>query len=317
MKNSGAAPLIFPVGSSLYAYQPLTLTNAGTADTFRVGVTPNALAYGTTGDSVLSAAVDATWHVEEAVQGGSNVTLTVQWNGVEERERFDRSKAYLSHFVNNTWDVSAMTGALGNDPYTISRSGITSFSPFTVLSPPVALPLHLLNFTAQLLNQTVRLNWQTTQEVNTSHFEVERSGTASVYAKLGTVAAVHNSVGTESYTFADQNANPGLNVYRLKMVDKDGRSRYSPLVSVKLDAGPAFQVYPNPASHVLYVQVNGVKENAMLQIFDLSGRKVKEQKLIVSGTVSTSISIAELARGNYQLHLSNGAEKQVKQFVKN
>jgi hypothetical protein len=317
MKNSGAAPLIFPVGSSLYAYQPLTLINAGTADTFRVGVTPNALAYGTTGDSVLSAAVDATWHVEEAVQGGSNVTLTVQWNGVEERERFDRSKAYLSHFINNTWDVSAMTGASGNDPYTISRSGITSFSPFSVQSAPVPLPLHLLNFTAQLVNQTVNLNWQTAQEVNTSHFEVERSGSASVYATLGKVGAAQNSVAVIGYSFMDQNPHTGLNVYRLKMVDKDGSFRYSPLVSVKLNVGPAFQVFPNPASNVLYVQVNEVKENALLQIFDLSGRKIKEQKLTASGAVSTSINIAELARGNYQLHLINGGEKQVKQFVKN
>jgi hypothetical protein len=316
MNNAGSTPLIFPVGSSLYSYQPLTLVNSGAADNFRVGVKPNALAFGTTGDSVLANAVDATWDVEEEVPGGSNVTLTVQWIGVEERERFDRSKAYLSQYTGTMWEVSPTVGAAGNDPYTISRSGLTAFSHFTVLSPSTPLPLKMITFSAQLTDRTVNLQWRTTGEVNTSHFEVERSGTGGQYSRLGTVAADKASLPTHDYRFADKAPLNGVNVYRLKMVDANGAFTYSNAVVVKLDAASMVQLFPNPASGMLYLQVNGMSENARLQIFDVTGRQVRQQSFNGTGTVSISLDISDLPKGAYHLSLSSAAAKHMQTFTK-
>ena len=119
----------FPVGNS--AYNPLTLNNAGTDDAFRVRVRDEILDGGTTGSAITSEFVDRTWTVEEGTSGGSNVTMTAQWNETEELSDFNRAASYISRY-NNGWSFEAFQMASGADPYTVSRSGITNFSEFAV-----------------------------------------------------------------------------------------------------------------------------------------------------------------------------------------
>ncbi|RYZ59029.1 MAG: hypothetical protein EOO14_08920, partial [Chitinophagaceae bacterium] len=97
--NIGNKETIFPVGTSLTSYNPATLTNTGAADQIRVRVQPSVFTAGTSGTAVADKAVNRTWLVEEDVPGGSNVTLTVQWNAADELPGFSRTAAILSHFT--------------------------------------------------------------------------------------------------------------------------------------------------------------------------------------------------------------------------
>ena len=47
----------------------------------------------------------------------------------------------------------------------------------------IALPLTLLNFTAIKQHNTVQLHWQTTNEVNTSYFNIQRSTDAMHFSQ--------------------------------------------------------------------------------------------------------------------------------------
>lgn len=132
--NIGNKETIFPVGTSITSYTPLTLTNSGTADHFRVRVQPTVFSGGTTGTAVANNAVNRTWLVEEETPGGSNATLTLQWNAADELPGFSRTAAFLSHFTSGKWDESTPVVATGSNPYSMTRSSLSNFSPFTVFS---------------------------------------------------------------------------------------------------------------------------------------------------------------------------------------
>ena len=79
----------FPVGNSTCT--PITILNNGTSDTYSVRTTPEILEFGTSGTAYTNGVVNRTWFVEEAVAGGSDLTLTVQWNAADELTGFDRN----------------------------------------------------------------------------------------------------------------------------------------------------------------------------------------------------------------------------------
>jgi hypothetical protein len=92
------------------------------------------------------------------------------------------------------------------------------------------LPLTLLSFNGIKRFPDVQLQWQTTNEENTSHFEVERKlDNESNFTPAGTVAAKGNSSQTSTYNFLDKDILPKGRrfTYRLKMVDNDGKFTYS------------------------------------------------------------------------------------------
>ncbi|MFN5543631.1 MAG: beta strand repeat-containing protein, partial [Bacteroidota bacterium] len=153
----------FPVGNS--TYNPLTLTNAGTADNFTVRVLDNVTNTPPTGLSLTSNAVARTWAVNEAVTGGSNATVSVQWTATNELAGFNRAGSYLAFYNGSTWMASMATAAAGTNPYTQTRTGITSFSYFGVGSTGT-LPVELLTFTAERKGREVSLDWATASEHN-------------------------------------------------------------------------------------------------------------------------------------------------------
>ena len=69
-------------------------------------------------------------------EGSPVNTMKLQWQSANQTLDFNPANAYISHYTNGNWDRSADTGAsllsAGSDTYTVVRSGVSSFSPFTV-----------------------------------------------------------------------------------------------------------------------------------------------------------------------------------------
>ncbi|MCB0573440.1 MAG: hypothetical protein KDC61_02600, partial [Saprospiraceae bacterium] len=130
IRTVGAVPVVFPVGNS--AYNPATLANAGSSDQYFLRVTDAVLSDGDSGNSLTADAVERSWFIEESTPDGSDLTLTVQWNGSEELSGFDHSASYVSHYTGGSWDTQPVVSAAGAGPYTLTRAGIASLSPFAV-----------------------------------------------------------------------------------------------------------------------------------------------------------------------------------------
>ncbi len=179
------------------------------------------------------------------------------------------------------------------------------------------LPLTLLNFNVVLNNNTVNCSWQTTSEVNTSYFKVQRSWDGVQYTDLQTIAASGNSSITKSYGFVDKSPNMGMNYYRLKMVDADGRYSYSKTMPINVSIHQPFAIYPNPVPNILYVQLQQSKtEKASIQILDMKGKMVQQQSIFLqAGTNTFSVNTTTLAKGTYFL-IVRGQSVQKKMFIK-
>ena len=180
------------------------------------------------------------------------------------------------------------------------------------------LPVTLLDFNAHLQNdKTVLLQWQTESEQNLSGFIVQRSFTSNNFSTIGYVPASGNNNLKINYSAPDNQPLQGVNFYRLKMVDVDGKFTYSKIVSVNIAHEIfTFQISPNPAKNILFVKINGGSGNGEFQITDISGRKLI--KVIVSLNCNTafSININSLPKGIYNLLLITKNKTETRRFIK-
>jgi len=177
----------------------------------------------------------------------------------------------------------------------------------------IVVPLQLLSFTAKSGAKVVQLQWTTAMEEGTSRFIVERSPNGSDYSVLGTVDAAGNSVAERSYGFTDAKPLP-LNYYRLKMVDADGSYRHSPVVAVRRQAAVQLEAYPNPVRHTVYIQLKASRGPVALELFDITGRRIRTVQLFSAGeALSTSLPMEGLLQGVYLLRVNDTTIRLVKE----
>jgi hypothetical protein len=121
--------------------------------------------------------------------------------------------------------------------------------------------------------KNVTVNWTTANEVNVSHFNIQRSINNKDFINVGKVSANNNALNEYRYTdYGQLSTVDGKLYYRIESVDKDGRKQYSEIRSVALgNRNRGISIYPNPAKDVVTVDCKGAKA---VQIIDYLGRIV-------------------------------------------
>ncbi|MBL7954391.1 MAG: SBBP repeat-containing protein [Flavobacteriales bacterium] len=132
------------------------------------------------------------------------------------------------------------------------------------------LPVELLSFTGTDEGPSVRLEWTTATEHNTSHFELERGRDGVNYTSIGTLAAAGFSAAVLDYSFTDPSPLDGLSFYRLVQVDLDGSVAYHGPVAIEHRASAQVWAQPLPGDGVLLHGV-GWEE---VHVHDHNGRLV-------------------------------------------
>ena len=161
------------------------------------------------------------------------------------------------------------------------------------------LPVNLLTFDAIKQIKKVLLQWITDNEINADKYIVERSADGINYLALGTVTAFNNN-NKNNYSLTDIQPLPGLNFYRLKMINKDGSFLYSPVRKINFNnAGDDITVYPNPVvDAVVFIASSANAKQAIL--FDAAGKTIRPFTL--NGRNNT-IDVSGIAKGTYQLRI--------------
>lgn len=185
------------------------------------------------------------------------------------------------------------------------------YNPSAASSATVApLPLQLKEFSAQKEAGKVTLNWSTVLEINTSHFEVEQSANASSWKTIARVNAAGNSGSLINYSAADYISYTADKVYyRLKMVDADGKSQYSPVAVVNFETSKAkLTAYPNPAtSYTMISSAKAINENVTVSVFNSNGMMMKKELISKPGN-SFRVGLENLAPGAYILKIVSGTD---------
>lgn len=178
----------------------------------------------------------------------------------------------------------------------------------TSINPSNVLPLDFVSFKAVKDNNAISLNWQTANEVNTSHFNVLHSTNGTNWAVVGTVGA--KGLASNSYSYKHISPTSGDNYYKLQQVDANGDFTLSEIKIVAFTLSAAVKVYPNPVAETLNIQLPNVAKAVNYSIYNTTGQKVKEG-VINSGY--HAVDVNALAKGVYFVKMDD--EAQVK-FIK-
>ena len=155
------------------------------------------------------------------------------------------------------------------------------------------LPLKLLNFTVTKKDSKAAISFTTSDEVNMSHFEIQRSTDARNFSTISRIES-RNSQLTTSYNITDDKPIRGTSFYRLKMVNTDGSAAYSKTLSINFNNGKNYTLYGNPfvKGQPLYIN-NNTNERLTVQFYNLTGQHIAN---IITG--SNTLATDALMRYN-------------------
>lgn len=194
----------------------------------------------------------------------------------------------------------------GNTLYALRRTSGTLYKVIVTNAVPVILQ----NFSAVKQGASNKISWTVSSEINIDHYEVEYSLNNQDYNIAGNVTAN----GSINYSFNHSLQNSNTVFYRLKVVEQNGNTFYSPVVML---AGlvSEIKVYPTLVqNHALTIELP--KKGIFLQIFSADGR-LQFQKDFKNNEGINLLNIPALPAGVYLLKfIGNGTIENKKIMIK-
>jgi hypothetical protein len=174
-----------------------------------------------------------------------------------------------------------------------------------------SLPVTGMELTAKAAaDQMALLKWFTYTEINNSHFDVERSANAIQFEKIGEVKGSGTTSETMHYQFVDRYPLPGMNYYRLRQIDYDGKPASSRIVYLMFGADPTGHIlYPNPAVDFVNLKYTGEQREVLVRVYNSSGQCLKSD--IYKTSEQIQMDVRTMETGIYHVQLSDG----IRQFV--
>ena len=170
------------------------------------------------------------------------------------------------------------------------------------------LPVELTRFNATAQGQSVNVSWATAMEKNNARFEVQRSATGEVFETVGTVKGKGNTSSAHNYAFVDSRPLAGRSYYRLRQVDTDGTTAYSPVAAVQVRNELA--VYPNPSTGI--VTLPATLGDVRYRLLNTIGQTL----LSGQATGNDQLDLTKLAKGTFFLELTGEAGRTTQRLVR-
>lgn len=274
--------------------------------------------------TILTTSSDGFWRIVAAdgFSGGTytgtfianNFSTVIDFNNLVLVKRADENAPWV---LEGTHVVTSGSNSLA----ILSRTGLAGFSDFGVGGDLTALPVTVEYFKGWNNGQENRLEWKISC-TNTpgATMVLERSRDARRFTDIYSIYATALQC-LQPFYFADKTAASGVNYYRLRMADADGKISYSSIIALSSKDIPVsmMQLMPNP------VQTNAVlkvysNESARMEIVitDIQGKRISHQVVsLINGQNNINLSCTGLPSGSYQLtSITETGIRQTLQFIK-
>ncbi|MEO6355231.1 MAG: T9SS type A sorting domain-containing protein [Ferruginibacter sp.] len=196
-----------------------------------------------------------------------------------------------------------------------TQSGLTDpvctyFNDFTlIVTSGGPLPIQLTSFTGSYSNGLATLNWQTSQELNSDHFELFRSYDGVDFTSVTKIKSAGTSNTIKNYSFQDHVSGGNHVYYRLKQVDNDGKETFSAIVNLSMGVSTGADIFPNPFKNSFTVTMTSTKTSfATLKIQNTAGQLVYSKNINLNkgnnSLVITNLP-ASLGSGIYYITIVN------------
>ncbi len=324
INNIAVAPKTLPIGNA--KYNPLIIEN-GSGHNWTANV----------GDGLISdpgfptnKAVLVTWNITPSVNppaAGADITFQFDEAAAPAGQtgaNFTTAENVQAWHRTSYWIPSgspaAVSGTTGAS--TVKVIGITQFSPYALSNISGPLPITINYFTGSKQGSNHLLNWKVTCNATPKATMIlERSGDSRNFSGINTIVA--DAVRCDQpFNYIDAQPLKGMNYYRLKMIDADGKITYSSIVAL-LNAVKGFgiiSIAPNPVvdGNFKLNVTNAVASKMDITIVDMQGRLVQKQNLsAIAGFNSLTINVNNLAAGTYTIQVTVADEKsRIVRFVK-
>ncbi|TAH20559.1 MAG: T9SS C-terminal target domain-containing protein [Cytophagales bacterium] len=188
------------------------------------------------------------------------------------------------------------------------RTGYTSFSDFSLITTNVFLPVEVISFTATTQKSNALISWETIREKDNDYFEIQKSIDGKNFMTIGIVRGNGTSVSKHSYQFIDSEPHKGVNYYRLKQIDLDGKINYSRMISLYFDnGGEIFSIAPNPTNQLnINITISAKIGNELnIKVIDGLGRSIFAENHVYQAQVIPLKSNETVAKGIYFVVVHN------------
>lgn len=187
-----------------------------------------------------------------------------------------------------------------------SPNGFSGFFANTTIGAPLNITIGKI--AAHNEGSVNVVNWDTKTESANDRFVIERSRDARTFAPIGEMEG--KGKAPSQYSFTDTKPFNSINYYRLILMNADGARQYSNVVSAEVKNGNKFSlnVFPNPASTEVSVNVSEVIGKGQIELTDITGRILSSQP--VNGTATITLSLNGLADGIYIVKYHDDANVQ-------
>ena len=184
-----------------------------------------------------------------------------------------------------------------------------------------AMPVTLTDFSGTVLDEGNLLSWTTAHEDHTATHIIERSpGGKGQWETVGQVAAAGTSDRSLDYQLTDYAPLP-LAYYRLRTVDLDGSTSFSPLIRLARTQLPrvelALALYPNPAHGHTNIEFALPQETeAVVRLHSFSGQLLTTHSIAgKGGNNRLTLDLSQLPSGTYLLSVATPGKSQQQRLV--
>ena len=176
----------------------------------------------------------------------------------------------------------------------------------TVLSPANIV---LKDVRAKNVGSVNYINWETAREEAGDAFEVQRSSDGRHFENVAYIPAQGDDKGSR-YIYMDENPLPGVSYYRLKILNVDGSTYKSDIVTARsgISTGTfAVSASPNPVKDILTLNISGdLAKEKQIVVIDMTG-KVMYQSENVSQSGNMEINMANWPGGIYMVQCTDAS----------
>jgi hypothetical protein len=325
----------FPIGNNLF-YKPATVnftTAPATAGSlsarFNTGFVffPNTVPLDDGGLKVNATSIQGTWFIDagDGLTGGI-YDGTFTGNGAV--DVIDYVKLVLvkrpSAPANEDWVLEGThvsTTGLNAAPI-LKRAGMSGFSEFGIGGElSIALPVKLNYINGIKQNGINNITWKVTCTNNPNvTMALERSADNRNFTIINTIVADALRC-QQSFAYTDNVPLAGINYYRLKMTDDNGKITYSNAIAIlNKDAGfDIVGLLPTIVNSNTVLNVTAAQKTKMqVEVTDITGRQVqKEAYNLIAGSNQFTINFGKLSAGTYQItgYTEEGKSRTIR-FVK-
>ncbi|MET0636681.1 MAG: T9SS type A sorting domain-containing protein [Chitinophagaceae bacterium] len=309
--TSSTGSVIFPVGK-INRYRPVTVTPidgvyGNYVSEYFSSVTP--LSSNTIG--LTGMATDEYWSVQKLFGPDATVMLGYKADNTWTNSGpASTDNIYGVNYTTDDWiavDGTVVPGNTGSGLWPLQTellplTGLFSFG----FSPNLTLPLTLIDFSAAVVSNGIRLTWTTENEVLLLDYEVERSADGRQFNKIGQVEATNNPL-VSIYNYLDISPLDGINYYRLKMNDIDGKFKYSSVVRVDVKGQKQLTVYPNPVTgNTIHLQMYGQERGRyQVSLYNQAGTRMMTKVIQHdAGNTAVAIPLNSILKGFYYLEVA-------------